>query len=198
MIPTSHYQLDQYLQVGRNYDGGDVMGAEGASLEEALETLYPDRFHEPLRRPSPEFAGGYLHRFLEAAVVRCARLEEYDPDGPAAIETVEELISVLDAPEGTVFACRAMSNLTTVGPEPVEIGEVTVYPETERFGGLVDQAVSLIPSGPGAFNGEDPRPYDPPHTLIVAGAKVNAERQPLTRNRPQSRRSTDSCSWRGC
>jgi hypothetical protein len=172
VIPTSRYQLDQYLHVGRDYEGGDVMGAEASALEEALKALYPDRFDEPLRRPEPEFPGGYIHRFLEAAIVRCARLDEYDPTGAAAVETVEELIAVLDADEATVYACRAMSNLTTEGQQPTVIGDVTVYPETERFGGLVRQAVALIPAGPGAFNREDPRPYDPPHALIVASAKV--------------------------
>jgi hypothetical protein len=172
VIPTSRYQLDQYLHVGRDYEGGDVMGAEAGALEEALKALYPDRFDEPLRRPEPEFPGGYIHRFLEAAIVRCARRGEYDPGGPAAVETVDELIAVLDAREATVYACRAMSNLTTEGEEPIVIGDVTVYPETERFGGLVRQAVALIPAGPGAFNREDPRPYNPPHALIVASANV--------------------------
>jgi hypothetical protein len=176
VIPTSRYQLDQFLHVGRDYEGGDVMGAEASAFEEALKTLYPDRFDEPLRRPEPEFPGGYIHRFLEAAIVRCARLDDYDPDGPAAVETVEELIAVLDADEATVYACRAMSNLTTEGQEPIVIGDVTIYPEIERFGGLVRQAVALIPAGPGAFNREDPRPYDPPHALIVASAKVERGR----------------------
>jgi len=41
-----------------------------------------------------------------------------------------------------------MSNLTTVNEEPVEIGDVTVHPEVERFGGLVRFGVSLVPAGP--------------------------------------------------
>ena len=168
----SRYQVDQYLHVGRDYQGGDVMGAEASALEEALKTLYPDRFDEPLRRPEPEFPGGYIHRFLEAAIVRCARLDKYDPYGAPAVETIEELIAVLEADEATVYACRAMSNMTAEGHEPIVIGDVTVYPETERFGGLVRQAVTLIPAGPGAFNREDPRPHDPPHALIVATARL--------------------------
>jgi hypothetical protein len=69
-----------------------------------------------------------------------------------------------------------MSNLTTVNEEPVEVGEVTVHPEVERFGGLVRFAVSLVPGGPGAFNREDPRPYDPPHALLVASEEVERGR----------------------
>jgi hypothetical protein len=172
VIPTSRYQLDWFLQVGRDYDGGDVMGPEAEALESALKTLYPDRFDEPLRRQEPEFPGGYIHRFVEAAIVRCSRFDEYDPDGPEAVETVDELIAVLNADQATVYACRAMSNLSTVGADAVEIGEVTVFPEVERFGGMMRQAISFVPSGPGAFNHEDPRPYDPPHALLVASTKV--------------------------
>jgi hypothetical protein len=149
-----------------------VAGPETDALGAALEKLYPDRFAEPLRRKDPEFPNAYVYDLLEGAVARCSRFDEYDPDGAEAVASVDELIAALESDRRTVYACRAMSNLTTVNDEPVEIGEVTVHPEVERFGGLVRFAISLVPAGPGAFNREDPRPYDPPHALLVASDEV--------------------------
>ena len=172
VIPTSRHQLDWYLQVGRDYYGGDVAGSETDALGKALEKLYPDRFAEPRGRKDPEFPSAYVYDLLEGAIARCSRFDEYDPDGPEAVESVDELIAALESDRRTVFACRAMSNLTTVNQEPVEIGEVTVHPEVERFGGLVRFGVSLVPAAPKAFNREDPRPSDRPHALLVASAEV--------------------------
>ena len=172
VIPTSRYELDWYLQVGRDYDGGDVSGPETDALGATLEKLYPDRFARPRERKDPEFPNAYIYDLLQGAVARCSRFDEYVPDGAEAVASVDELISALESDRRIVYACRAMSNLTTVNEEPVEIGEVTVHPEVERFGGLVRFAVSLVPAGPGAFNREDPRPYDPPHALLVASDEV--------------------------
>ncbi|HVX22747.1 MAG TPA: hypothetical protein VHB02_15470 [Acidimicrobiales bacterium] len=172
VIPTSRHELDWYLQVGRDYDAGDASGPETDALRLALEKLYPDRFAEPLRRKDPEFPNAYIYDLLEGAVARCSRFDEYDPDGPEAVASIDELIAALESDRRTVYACRAMSNLTTVSDEPVEIGEVTVHPEVEEFGGLVRFAVSLVPAGPRAFNRQDPRPYDPPHALLVASDDV--------------------------
>ena len=176
MIPTSRHQLDWYLQVGRDYEGGDVAGAETEGLRVALENLYPDRFAEPLRREDPEFPSAYIYDLLEGAVARCSEFDEYDPDGADAVASVDELIAALESDRRTVYACRAMSNLTTANEEPVEIGEVTVHPETERFGGLVRFAVSRVPAGLGAFNRRDPRPHDPPHALLIASDEVERGR----------------------
>ncbi|MDA8182876.1 MAG: HEPN domain-containing protein [Actinomycetota bacterium] len=173
VIPTSRYELDWYLQVGRDYDSGDVSGPETDALGATLEMLYPDRFARPLERKDPEFPNAYIYDLLQGAVARCSRSDDYDPDGAEAVASVDELISALESDRRIVYACRAMSNLTTVNEAPVEVGEVTVHPEMERFGGLVRFAVSLVPGGPGAFNREDPRPYDPPHALLVTSSEVD-------------------------
>ena len=81
-------------------------------------------------------------------MARCSRFDEYDPDGAEAVASVDELISALESDRRTVYACRAMSNLTTVNEEPVEIGEATVHPRMSRDswnfgdGPVVDQATA--------------------------------------------------------
>jgi len=85
VIPTSRHELDWYLQVGRDYHGGDVAGPEIDALGATLEKLYLDRFAKPRDRKDPEFPNAYIYDLLEGIVARCSRFGEYDPDGAEAV-----------------------------------------------------------------------------------------------------------------
>jgi len=174
VVPPPVYH--RYLQVGRDYYGDDVAVPEGDELIAALENAYPDRFSEPLkRREGAEFANSYVHSLLEAAVIRCAIANQtFEADTPAVTEAVEELFAVLDAEDYIVHCCRAVSHITTKDMRAARIGDVTIYPETET-GKLVHIVKDLIPASPGAYNRDDPRPHDPPHSLIVASATASKE-----------------------
>jgi hypothetical protein len=171
VIPTPPYH--PYVQVGRDYFGGDVSGPERVELEAMLHVMYPDRFADPLTKQHPEFPQSYTLSFLEGAIRRCAGAgdDRYEPDTAAVQESVDELIRVLDSPEYTMTCCRAMSHLTTKGTEPVTIGDITIYPESSTQD-LLERVSDFVPAADSAFNRERPFFYDPPHSLIVTGAET--------------------------
>jgi hypothetical protein len=53
----------------------------------------------------------------------------------------------------------------------VQLGNVTVVPETEEYGVLLRRVAEEIPLAFSAFNREEPRPYDPPHSLLITREK---------------------------
>ncbi|WP_177324390.1 HEPN domain-containing protein [Streptomyces mirabilis] len=81
-----------------------------------------------------------------------------------ALEHLNALVAVLQC-------CRAVTHITTAGDEPVQIGGVTVYRETDSRD-LVQRAQQLIPAIPTAFDGDLPFIYAPPHALLVSTAAV--------------------------
>jgi hypothetical protein len=166
IIPTS--RSFPYAHLARDYFGGDVSGPEEAEFEAMLQVVYPERFVDPLKREHAEFPSFYIFPVLEAAITRCARAgdDAYETNTPEVQESITELISVLDAPEYTMTCCRAMSHLTTKDEQPVTIGDITIYPESDRDG-LLKRTRDLVPMALSAMNREQPFYYDPPHSLIV-------------------------------
>ena len=172
LIPTPIFH--PYVRVGRDYFGDTIRSVPAYhDLETRLEGLYPHRFAEPLKRRHAEFASGYIFAFLEACIARCGRLGHYDhqdhfdPNSDAVSETIEELIAVLDSPTYEVVSCRFVSHLITENNAEITLGDITVVPEPEGFGGLTRRIAREIAGGWSAFNRDDPRPYDPPHALLT-------------------------------
>jgi hypothetical protein len=166
VIPPSAY--DPYVAVGRDYEGGNVMGLrEYGTLESMLEAAYPERFAEPIKRGHGQFASTYIFRFLEASVARCARQGEFDTATDAVKESLDELLAVLGTNAYEVVCCRHVCHLTTDSGREVQIGDVIVLAEPEGFGGLTDRIQKEIPGAARAWNREDPRPYNPPHALLI-------------------------------
>ncbi|MET9183536.1 hypothetical protein ABZX88_35805 [Kitasatospora aureofaciens] len=179
VIPVSVMQ--PFVRVGHDYQGSDVMSEpEFAALEAALEQAYPARFSEPLKRPHAEFANRYIFSFLEAAIARCA-LEggPFDPDSEPVARSVAELIAVLDSDEYTIHVCRAVSHITTAGDDPVQIGDVTVFPEIASCD-LIRRTQLLIPAVPTAFGGDVPFIYAPPHALVTTSSRCPHSENPYT------------------
>jgi hypothetical protein len=179
VIPVSVMQPS--VRVGHDYQGSDLMSEpEFAALESALEQAYPARFSEPLTRPHAEFANGYIFSLLEAAIARCA-LEggSFDPDSAPVAKSVAELIAVLDTDEYTLHVCRAVSHITTAGDEPVQIGDITVFPETTSRD-LIRRTQLLIPAVPTAFGGDVPFIYAPPHALVTTSSRCSHSEDPYS------------------
>jgi hypothetical protein len=164
VIPTPIFH--PYVAVGRDYFG-DSIGtlATFHALETQLNDIYPNRFAEPSERR--EFAEMYIFSFLEACIARCAHTHSFNVDSQAVDESIDELLSVLEAMTYEVVCCRHVSHLTTASGDEVQIGDVTVVPEPEQWGGLVQRIQREIRGAPQAWNREDPRPYDPPHSLLI-------------------------------
>jgi hypothetical protein len=164
VIPTPDFH--PYVAVGRDYFGPSIMGlAEYQTLEAQLAEAYPERFAE--QRERREFASTYMFSFLEGCVARCARAGSFHTDNPAVDESIEELLAVLGTMSYDIVCCRHVSHLTTESRGEVQLGEVTVVPEPEQWGGLIKRVQREISGAPRAWNREDPRPYDPPHSLLV-------------------------------
>ena len=168
VIPTPIYH--PYVAVGRDYFGDTIRGAAGhAELERLLDETYPERFAEPLKRRHAEFASGYIFSFLEAAIARCARQEwsgNFDPDSTAVDETIDELLAVLATATNEIVCCRHVSHLTTTSGEEVQLNDVTVVPETEMRE-LTDRIQREVRGAARVWNRDDPRPYAPPHSLLI-------------------------------
>ena len=164
VIPTPPYH--PFVQVGRDFYGEDVRGAELEEFVAVLELTYPERFADPMKKQHPEFPEIYAFRFLEGAIRRCSAEDEYEPDGRAVQDSIDELIWILETSVYVTTCCRATSHLTVVDAKPMIIGELTIYPESTKLD-LLDQTRHFIPATDSAFNRERPFFYDPPHSLIV-------------------------------
>lgn len=168
VIPTPIHH--PYIAVGRDYFGGSVMGlVEFKALDMLLNQAHPERFADPLTRAHAEFASSYVFSLLEACVARCARDGNFDADSGSVIESVKELGTVLATASYEVVCCRHVTHLTTASGQDVEIGDITVVPEPEGdFDTLTSRLQQEISGAPRAWNRDDPRPYGPPHSLLVA------------------------------
>ncbi len=157
-----------WIQVGRDYFGSEIMALpEYRTLEEGLNDTHPERFAEPLKRRNGEFAMTYMFSLLEACVARCARSENFDATAPEVDACVNEMLAVLGAKTYGVVCCRVVSHLTTATGAPMQIGDVTVVPETDVHGVLLRRITEEIPGAASALNRDEPRPYDPPHCLLI-------------------------------
>ena len=173
VLPVSRFR--PLLRVGHHYQGSDVMNQpEFRELEAALNGAYPERFAEPMTRDNAEFANSYIFGFLEAAIARCAYDGgTFESDSTSVAEASAELIAALDSKEHTLHCCRAVSHITTTGPEPVRIGDVTIYPEAaSRPRDLAKRAHDHVPGIATAFSGDLPFLYGPPHALLVSSTSV--------------------------
>ena len=155
VIPTA--RTFPYAHLARDYFGPDMAGPELEEFEAMLQTVYPNRFSDPLKRRHPEFPSFYTFPVLEAAITRCARTgdDAYETDTPGVQDSIRELIEVLDSTEYTMSCCRAMSHLTTANEKPVTLNDITIYPESSRDE-LLERTRDLIPNAISAFNRDHP------------------------------------------
>ena len=164
VIPTPIFH--PYVAVGRDYFGDSIRGLPTFhALEAQLKETFPNRFGEPRERR--EFADLYVFSFLEACIARCGHAGSFNADSRAVDDSIDELQVVLEAMTYEVVCCRHVSHLTTASGGEVQIGDVTVAPEPEQWGGLVQRIQREISGAPRAWNRDDPRPYDPPHSLLI-------------------------------
>ena len=114
-----------------------------------------------------EFASSYIFSFLEACIGRCAREDSYEPDSLAVNESIDELLAVLGTTTNEIVCCRFVSHLTITSGDEEQIGDVTVVPEPEQWGELVRPIEREIAGAARVWNRDDPRPYAPPHALLI-------------------------------
>lgn len=184
LVPVSSYR--PFLRAGYDYEGTIVMGLpEFKEFESALERAYPDRFpQEEVPLLNREYANTYIFSFLETAVARCAAYaDEYEADSEPVNQSLDELIALLHSGTERIRCCRAVSHLTTVTGEPIDIDGMTIYPDTGP-GSLHDQVRVLIPR---ALDEEVPRTFDPPQSLLVTTTDTVAKEIYRTRESRSAR-----------
>ncbi len=167
VVPTPVFH--PYVAVGRDYYGDTIRNLDGyQAFEEALEHAYPDRFGEPRARPHAEFASTYVFSFLEACIARCGLAANFDPTGEPVEESIDELLQVLASDTYEMVCVRHVSHLTSSTESEIQLGDITVVPEPADWGGLTDRVQHEIVGAAQAWNRDDPRPYGPPHSLLIA------------------------------
>lgn len=170
VLPTPVFH--PYVKVGRDYFGPDIMAcATYKELESLLDQTYPERFADPRARRNPEFATTYIFSFLEACIARCASAGVFEPEREPVEDSINELLSVLNASQYEVVCCRVVAHLTTSSGSSVSVGDFEVFPESDERDALLHKIAGEIPGAFAAFNREEPRPYDPPHCLISTRAQ---------------------------
>ena len=143
VVPPSRYR--PFLQVGRDYEGGDVNIPEFARLCELLDAAFPNRFGLPLGAPGREFANHWAYSFIEACIARCSRNDEpFESTARGVEESVAELLAALQSSDAMVAACRLVSHVTTSDGRPVDLLGVHVVPAEFR-GGIFEEIARHIP-----------------------------------------------------
>lgn len=177
-----------YIHVGRDYFGDSVMPlAEYRALEEVIKSAHR-RFAADVPLGEREFPSGYIFSFLETFVARLTRArEEFVPDGPAAEQSLHDLIQAVHADTFEVACCRVVSHMTTVDGQPVEFTDVRVEPVIADAAGHrsdVHRIIeAVIPGAASAYGRDWPGGFAPPESVLVArdsGPKPFDQRDPLS------------------
>jgi hypothetical protein len=138
VIPTAVFH--PYIALGRDYFGDSIRALSAyPTLEAQLDEAYPERFADPLKRHHSEFASTYMFSLIEACVVRCAQAGSFDSESTAVDESIDEMLRVLGMTSYEMVCIRHVSHLTTTSGGELHIGDVTVVPEPEEWGGLLDR-----------------------------------------------------------
>lgn len=162
-----------YIRVGRDYFGGSIMSlAEYRALEEVIGSGHP-RLAPEIPLSEREFPGGYIFSFLETFVARLTQArEEFSPDGPAAEQSLRDLIDAVQADTFEVACCRVVSHMTTVDGQPVEFTDVRVEPVVSDAAGHSREVHhiigSVIPAAGSAYGRDAPDSYAPPESVVIA------------------------------
>ncbi|MEV8586694.1 hypothetical protein AB0424_07075 [Streptomyces sp. NPDC051180] len=177
-----------YLEVGRDYFGDSVMPlAEYRALEDAIAASHP-RFHAARPLHERAFPGGLIFSFLETFIARLTRArEEFSADGPAAEQSLSDLIQAVHADTFEIACCRVVSHLTTQDGEPVDFTNVRVEP-------VISQAAdhdyemrrivsTAIPGAASAYGRDRTHGFAPPESVIISrdsGPKAFDLAEPLS------------------
>jgi hypothetical protein len=173
VLPTARYH--PHIRVGRDYFGGTIHGlSEHRELEQALVAEFPGRFSEEIPLMEREFADTYVFSLLEAAVARGTRFGEFNSASTASIETIDELVAVLESDSCEVACCRIVSHITTPG-DPVEVAGVTVVPESRGVREFERLLGRWIPAGDSVFNRDPPYSHNPPNAMLVVSKSASSK-----------------------
>ena len=130
VLPRSRYSPD--ILVGSDYEGGVLESCPSFPLlEQAIQATFRSRFDCDAAIDDLEFPHLYIYDFVESAVRRCTlNRDPYDDQARGALDSFEELITVLESRTVTAVACRVVQHMTTHDDSPMFVGEVAVHPAT--------------------------------------------------------------------
>ncbi len=169
-----------HVQVGRDFYGPDLMGAEYEALTSALDEAYPWRFGDPLKRNHAEFSSVYAFGLVEAAIALCTRNGDYSIDSGGCAESLDELRAVLDADGYEAVCCRIVSH-ARVADGGVDVDGVLFLPADDEAARdrFIPQIRLHVPMVGIAFNREPPFAFGPPHAVLVARRRCANDEEPF-------------------
>ena len=171
VLATSVYR--RFIAVGTDYQGGSLMYLDTfKAFEQILLQSYPAKFADPLTSRDPQFPITYIFSFLEAFIARSGFECTYSSESKGFEESFIEMINLLDSNKYEIICCREVSHLATVENLAVEFGDISVIPRVESQNLTIDK---FVPGARSAFNGVEPRIYNPPLALI--NIRTSAESQ---------------------
>ncbi|MGW0314010.1 hypothetical protein [Streptomyces flavidovirens] len=177
-----------YLNVGHDYFGDSVMHLpEFQKLEAAISAAHP-RFAPAVPLHERDFPGGLIFSFLEAFIARLTRThEDFSVTGPAAAESLQDLLQAVRSESFDVACCRLVSHLTTADSAPVDFTHLRVEPvvaEPARHQAELKRIISeAIPEASSAYKRDWPFGFAPPESVIISrdsGPKPHALGDPLS------------------
>ncbi|WP_431047115.1 hypothetical protein ACQUSR_33460 [Streptomyces sp. P1-3] len=163
--------------------------AEYRALEDAIAAAHP-RFDADRPLGEREFPGGLIFSFLETFIAQLTGArEEFSPDGPAAEQSLHDLVQAVQADTFEVACCRVVSHMTTADGEPLEFTDVWVEPVISEAVGhsreLHRVISAVIPGAVSASGRIRPDDFAPPESVIVAR---DSSSQPFDLREPLSQR----------
>jgi hypothetical protein len=161
-----------FVELGRDYFGASIKGAEYHALEGVIAQAH-DRFDPGAPRGEREFPSLLIFSLLEAFVARLTvSHEEFTLDGPAAEQSLRDLVRAVQADTFEAACCRVVSHLTTANSQVVDCGEVRVEPviapaheHKRELNRIISEVISDAAS---AYGRDDPGDYAPPESVIIA------------------------------
>lgn len=171
VLPTSIYR--RFITVGKDYQGGSLMYLDTfKAFEQILQQSYPVKFADPLTSSDPQVPITYIFSLLEALIARSGSEGTFSSDSEGFEESFIEMITLLDSNKYEITCCREVSHLETVDNLAVDFGDISVIPRVESQNLTIDK---FIPGARRAFNGVEPRIYNPP--LAFINIRISAESQ---------------------
>lgn len=171
VLPTSEFH--PFLEVGRDYFGGSLMGREAfVAFEKAIAERH-SRFGDEMPLGACDLPGTYVFSFLEAVVAEAAlKGEELSPFAPCVESCIKALESEIEADTWEVACCREVTHLSTTTGQPLEFSDVTVYPlsaPAHEHSREANQVIAqVIPHSQSAHGRTSPGTWNPPQSIVVA------------------------------
>lgn len=170
-IPTS--ASHRHLQRGLDFNGLAVEQlVEYSHLADELLNVAPAGLPDDKDLVGPAHTVSLLlFSLLELCVESCSLADNYDPDSDEVGAAIAQFAAIVSGHPYDIVLARYVSHLVPATGVQIDIGGVTIVPETRRE--LSQRITQEIPDAPQAWKRRAPRPDRPPHALLLVRRPVS-------------------------